>query len=156
MEEIWKHIRIDGQLSKYKISNYGQIKSFKYGKPRILKVKSNIKGYKQLRLTNENGKPAYVSIHRLVAEYFLDGFNSSLEIHHKDYNKENNRVDNLEAITTAQKIEYSKNFLCINQVKTVRLMCDNSVRQEIIANKLNISVSTVSNIKNNKYYKWVE
>lgn len=94
MEEIWKNI--EGFEGLYQISNYGNVKSLKYGKESILKPRKNKDGYLRVGLYI-NGKGKDYTIHRLVALYFIP--NNDLfktQINHKDENKENNNVNNLE------------------------------------------------------------
>lgn len=94
MEEIWKNI--EGFEGLYQISNYGNVKSLKYGKERILKPRKDKDGYLRVGLYI-NGKGKDYTIHRLVALYFI--LNNDLfktQINHKDENKENNNVNNLE------------------------------------------------------------
>lgn len=96
MEEVWKDI--DGFEGLYQVSNYGRIKSLPRNTTRgvILKPHKNTQGYLQVHLYKD-GKGKDYTIHRLVALYFIP--NNDLfktQINHKDENKENNNVDNLE------------------------------------------------------------
>ena len=99
MEEIWKEI--DG-YPNYMISSKGRVKSLerydKLGrlvKEKILKQGADGGGYKILRLYND-GKHKSFHSHRLVAQAFLDNPYNLPEVNHKDENKQNNCVDNLE------------------------------------------------------------
>ena len=93
--EIWKDV-CDG----YKVSNYGRVLSLakttirgrKYDK--ILSASKKDNGYYTVSI---NGNNEYV--HRLVAKAFIDNPNNLNEINHKDEDKSNNRVDNLEWCT---------------------------------------------------------
>lgn len=98
-KEIWKPIE---NYSDYYISNFGNVKSFKRGKERILKAGSN-KGYLFVILCNKF-KNKKRTIHSLVAEEFLNHKPSgmNLVINHKDFNRQNNNVDNLEIITNRE------------------------------------------------------
>ena len=95
--EIWKDI--EGYKGLYQISNYGNVKSLNYnktGKERILKPKKNI--YLQIML-HQNAKVKYFYIHRLVATAFILNPKNYPCVNHKDENKQNNHVDNLEWCT---------------------------------------------------------
>ena len=81
---------IDG-LDGYFISNKGRVKSVKWGKEILRKQHISEKGYMQVRINNKTFR-----IHRLVAKAFLDNTNGYDEINHKDENKTNNVVSNLE------------------------------------------------------------
>lgn len=96
MEEIWKPVKNFENL--YEISNLGRVKSHhKYGglDNRIMKQKINRYGYSCVKLSNR-GHTRHVQVHRLVAETFLENPNDFPMINHKDENKLNNHVENLE------------------------------------------------------------
>ena len=95
MKEIWKDI--PGYENLYQISNKGKIKSFynyRRNGTNILTPKIK-KGYYQIGL-RKNGKRKWLSIHRLVAITFISNNNNFKCVNHKDENKLNNNVDNLE------------------------------------------------------------
>lgn len=103
--EIWKDI--SGYECKYKISNYGRIKSLNYGKTQKEKIRKTQlnKGYAKVNLS-KNGKVKHYLVHRLVAEAFIPNPNNLTEINHKDENKENNHVSNLEWCTHKYNMSY--------------------------------------------------
>ena len=92
MEEHWKPIN---NFINYHISTFGNIKNIitnKYLKPTI---KS---GYYHITLTNNKFKKCY-KIHRLIALSFIDNPENKTDVNHKDKNKLNNHIDNLEWMT---------------------------------------------------------
>ena len=94
--EIWKDI--DGYEGLYQVSNLGRVKSLNYrrtGKERILKALKDRYGYLHVKLCKD-GKAKEYTIHRLVAEAFLYNPNGFSDVNHKDEDKENNAVGNLE------------------------------------------------------------
>ena len=96
MKEIWKDI--EGYEGKYQISNYGNVKSLKKKKHQcdyLLKPFITKNGYLRVSLS-KNNKYVQPLVHRLVAEYFINNPYNYKEINHKDENKLNNNVDNLE------------------------------------------------------------
>lgn len=102
-EEIWKDIR--GYEGRYQISNTGKVKSLHYhrgNKERVLIPRCSIRGntqrYYYVVLSKNNKQHTYY-IHRLVAEYFMDNPLKKPYVNHKDGNKHNNDVDNLEWVT---------------------------------------------------------
>jgi hypothetical protein len=54
-----------------------------------------------------NGKPTMKYIHRLVAEAYIDNTDSKKEVNHKDGNKLNNNVSNLEWVTTTENKQHA-------------------------------------------------
>lgn len=62
---------------------------------RVLKTGDNNSGYPTVNLYN-NGKRETKSIHRIVAKTFVDGYRDGMEVNHKDGDKHNNHIDNLE------------------------------------------------------------
>lgn len=107
--EIWRTVIIKGEIyDNYQVSNFGQILSLNYhrsGKPRLLKHGKNTQGYPIVSLC-KNGKRKNFTIHRLVAEAFLSNPDNLPQVNHKDENKTNNRVDNLEWCTNEYNINY--------------------------------------------------
>ena len=96
MQEIWRDI--EGFSGEYQVSNLGRIKSNKgYAniKERILKQSPSTKGYLQVCL-RYNSKQKTYRVHRLVAQTFLPNPENLPQVNHKDEDKTNNCVTNLE------------------------------------------------------------
>ena len=103
MDEIWHDIECYKGL--YQISNKGRVKSLKYGKERILIPGTNRLGYMYVCLYHDNMKKT-VKLHRLVANAFISNPYNLPEVNHKDENKKNNCVENLEWITHIDNCNY--------------------------------------------------
>lgn len=103
MEEIWRDI--EGYEGIYRVSNLGRVKSLARNiylhewpmplKERILKPYPNKKGYLGIDLRKDN-KRKCPRVHRLVAQAFITNPENKPQVNHKDCNKTNNKVDNLE------------------------------------------------------------
>lgn len=104
-EEQFKKI-YDG---KYELSSKGYIVS-NVGKRKILKGKLTSSGYRMIVLT-VNGKKLYPNLHRLIAQAFIPNPDNLPEVNHKDGNKDNNCVDNLEWVTTIQNQKHCRDNL---------------------------------------------
>ena len=108
MEE-WRDIK--GYEGLYQISNKGRVKTLGNNKTRKEKILSPRKrnGYFSVRLCKKGEKPKEFNIHRLVAQAFLLNPYNLPVVNHKDENKLNNNVENLEWCTQAYNVNYSYN-----------------------------------------------
>ena len=98
MNEEWKWIK--GYEGLYQISNMGRLKSFHRNKTdgEIRSVKNSKGWYLTMPLRGNNARRTE-RIHVLVAKHFIGDIPKGYHVHHKDGNKQNNRVDNLEIIS---------------------------------------------------------
>lgn len=101
-KEIWKNI---DNYDDYQVSNFGRVKSFKKGKERILKPSVAGRGYLFVVLC-KNGIRKEMLIHRLVANAFIQNPDNLPCVNHKDENKQNNHVDNLEWCDAKYNLNY--------------------------------------------------
>lgn len=99
--EVWKDIK---GYSKYQISSYGRVWSKK--RQIYLKQYKNNSGYLTVSLSADNGKVKRELIHRLVAIAFLENPNNYPCVNHKDEDKENNHLTNLEWCDKKYNINY--------------------------------------------------
>lgn len=86
------------------ISSDGRVKNSKTG--RILKTYKCNTGYKRVKINKDTHRASFY-IHRLVAEYFLDNPNGKPEVNHKDRDKNNNSINNLEWVTRAENMNHA-------------------------------------------------
>ena len=124
MLEIFKDIK--GYEGLYQVSNLGNVKSLNYnhtGKERILKP-GLVKEYLKVSLC-KNNKIRMFSVHRLVAEIFLPNPDNLPCVNHKDENKQNNCVDNLEWCTYKYNANYG------NRNKKISIKKRNNIKESI-------------------------
>lgn len=122
MEE-WKPIVCYEE--KYQISNYGQVKSLNYrgsGKDKILKLQKDTYGYNKVILY-KNGKAKTRTVHRLVAEAFIPNPNNLPQINHKDEDKSNNCVDNLEWCSAKYNNSYGSRKERVSMLQGKKVRC---------------------------------
>ena len=122
MNEEWRDIK--GYEGKYQVSNLGRVKSLardtnnQYCKvDKIIDSKPNKFGYLNVNLYKK-GKGKSFKVHRLAAIHFIENPENLPEVNHKDEDKTNNRVDNLEWCSRQYNVEYSqgKAVIGINKV----------------------------------------
>lgn len=92
VREVWKDIPHYEGL--YQVSNYGRIWSVRSQK--VLSPSKAPNGYLRLNLYAPNHKRKTESVHRLVALSFIPNPEEKPQVNHKNQNKEDNRVENLE------------------------------------------------------------
>ena len=102
-KEIWRPVA--GFEGAYEVSNLGNIRSFKVGNGILMTPNRNKYGYMKVLLFKD-GKPCCKNIHRLVAEAFIPNPNNLPQINHKNEDKADNRVENLEWCTCADNCNY--------------------------------------------------
>jgi len=169
--EIWKEI--DGYNGDYLTSNFGRIKSFKYGKERILiPIKDN--GYLRVNLC-KNGKEKIKSIHILMFESFNNYKLKSNEcVHHIDKNEINNMLDNFQLMTKSEHNSFHKPSEKTKElmreknkgenhprailkesdvIQIRRLLYERILTQKEIGKLFGVNQRTISNIKCRKNWK---
>lgn len=171
--EIWKDIA--GYEGVYQISNYGRVKSLPRRHistmTRIIKPSMTLSGYLYVSLKNRE-KIKRFKIHRLVAQAFIPNSENKPTINHKDGNKFNNCVDNLEWQTQAENNQHAVDTglapigvnrntakLTNEQVKYIRdnyKPFDSKFGGRALARKFDVKFSTIQNVVQGKTFKNVE
>lgn len=103
-EEKW--IPVDGYDGKYEVSSLGRVRSFarkSYNGKLLVQREQN--GYLAVHLSKSGKCKAYL-VHRLVATAFIPNKNNLPQVNHKDENKKNNSVENLEWCSCAYNLSY--------------------------------------------------
>lgn len=98
MIEDWKDII--GYEGLYQISNFGNVKTLKYNKSKLLKGAVNNCGYRQVNLSRDGVVKSF-KIHQLVTTHFLNHVINGYQkvINHIDFDRLNNVVSNLEIVS---------------------------------------------------------
>lgn len=120
-ETIWKTVVYNGEeYNQFQISNDGQLKNVKTGT--VYKQVVNKKGYNQVCVSlGSRDKKKVFRIHKAVAETFISNPNNKKEVNHKDGNKNNNHVSNLEWVTPSENVQHA----CQNGLHTPLYGVDN-------------------------------
>lgn len=101
--EVWRDI--PGYDGIYQVSNFGNVRSFKRRQWRSIRRCDNGHGYLFVTLCSGKCKKNHY-VHRLVAQQFVEnkGFDY---VNHKDFDRRNNRADNLEWCTQHDNVMHS-------------------------------------------------
>jgi hypothetical protein len=145
MEEVFKDI--PGYEGVYQVSNLGGIKSLdrkvthkncvpRFKKGKIITPAINKYGYKQVVLSL-NSKQKSICLHLLIARTFINN-ETKLQVNHKDFNKLNNNISNLEFVTHLENLihksensKHSSKYIGISYYKR-----DNLWQAEVKRNKI--------------------
>lgn len=147
-----KYIVIN-EFDNYAISNLGNIKNIKKGN--ILTPYLNTNGYLTYTFC-QNGVKKTFRLHRLVALYFIDNPNNLPYVNHKDGDKTNNKVENLEWCTAKENDVHARSSGLKNQEKPI--IAKNIETNETLTFKsvteagafLGINKGTISKVLNGK------
>ena len=170
-KEIWRWVV--GYEGLYMVSNMGNVmgvpKSTQAG--HLIRARTGHRGYMHVCLCKDNKKKTF-SVHRLVATAFIPNVDRKPEVNHKNGNRVDNRVENLEWVTRSENERHAYDKLgkqpqrywagkprlfarklTSEQVKAIR-QDQRPSRQ--IGLEYGVSKTTILNIKKGKQYKEVE
>jgi hypothetical protein len=106
--EVYKEI--PNTNGRYFASNYGNIKSFtKHESGLIMKPRTDYMGYHMVNLWQDGKRKTY-RVHVLVCLAFLGQTPKGSNIDHKDQDKQNNKLDNLQFLTIRQNVAKAQNL----------------------------------------------
>ena len=164
MNEEWRDIK--GYEGLYQVSNHGRVSSLNCrghkGCIGILTPRLDGKGYEMVALYKE-GKARNTKVHRLVAQAFIPNPNNYPQVNHKDENKTNNDVKNLEWCTNEYNHNYGTRNERVGKSLSKKVICIttgeifNSMREA--CRKYNISSGSMTECCQGKRktaggYKW--
>ena len=143
---------------KYEISDTGVVFSC-VGRRKELVGKINQYGYRMVVLT-VNGKKLYKTPHRLVAEAFLPNPENHPQVNHKDCNKLNNSVENLEWCTPTQNLIHARDNGLLTACKInmdianqIREDYNNGIKRRFLVEKYGIRKTQINCIINFERWK---
>jgi len=171
--EIWK--KAVGYPT-YEVSNLGRIKTFNWknsGQTRIMKPAIDKSGYLRTMLKDENGKITTIKVHRVILNTFKYRSDyKKYEVNHKDGNKQNNNIDNLEWVTRKENIQHcidnnlqyvlkgeeiGNSILKENDVIYIRNnFKPRVITRKMLASKFNVSEGTIKDILSRRSWKHVK
>ncbi|WNL63116.1 HNH homing endonuclease [Citrobacter phage Ci1] len=164
MKEVFKDVV--GYEEYFQISNFGRVFSKRSNK--ILKYSRSGLYLAISTKLNGRGKSTCLKIHRLVAEAFIPNPNNFSVVNHKDGNKHNNHVDNLEWCTQKENmihafdtglkvpivgVDMYNSKLSEQDVRDIRRLWKEGVSQVKLKNMFNVSKTTIQGVIHRKTYK---
>lgn len=121
-EEEWRDVL--GFEELYQVSNFGNVRTVKNGEAEMSQ-QENRNGYMTVHLRNK-GVERRAMVHRLVAEAFIPNPDELRDVNHKNGNKSDNRVENLEWVSHSDNMAHSFRELGKNVRHIVQLDLDNN------------------------------
>lgn len=115
--EKWEFVK---GTKDYLVSNRGRVLSLKK-EPCILVQSTTWQGYKRVNIMGHQ-----TSVHRLVAEAFVNGYFEGAIVNHIDENPANNNAENLEWCTYSKNNSYGKAHESRKVTKGAAIKCYNS------------------------------
>lgn len=176
MKEYWKkvphtiyfasnlgRIKTKDRLSTfYSDRKQGTISRTVRGKIRKLYLNKRCR-YWEVTVSNPDRKrrvPDVKKVHRMVAEAFLPNPHNLPEVNHKDGNRLNNHLENLEWCTRQQNMEHAhktgliKNMIPDSVVDAILIEYGRGVQKTFLAKKYQVSSASVSRIINGRYRRY--
>jgi hypothetical protein len=163
---IEQYKKIKG-FSNYRIYNNGSIYSEFVN--RYVTATEDSCGYLQNTLVDDKGNRKTIKNHRLVALAFLPNPENLPDVNHKDFNRKNNNVSNLEWCTEKYNTEYTAKFnmdnnsnsymklspLSEEQVLLIPTLLNYGFSVKLISKLYNVGHITIRNIITGKTWKWL-
>ena len=140
--EIWKTIE---EFPMYEVSNLGRIQNTTSKKILRATIKS---GYHNICLTNNNYRKT-CKVHRLVAMAFIPNLENKSDVNHKDKDKLNNKLSNLEWMTRKENCIHKSKDLIYKSNKNKALLRIDSDTNEIIEKYDSIELAGIWAYNNN-------
>lgn len=148
-------------FNNVKITIYENLTIYNHSKNQFIPFHISSNGYLEGRIGLKR-----VYLHRLIAKAFLSTFTESLSVNHIDGNKLNNNADNLEMLSLSDNTKHAhltgliktkgiKNKISKLNDEIALLIFNSSETYNKISNQYNISIATISLIKNKLRWKHI-
>ena len=150
--EIWKEIE---GYEKYQISSYGRVKSLKNNKESIKKHSISSRGYLVVTLFKNNISKT-LTVHRLVANTFIENKDNKLTVNHIDGNKLNNNISNLEWVTYSENTKHAWDTGLMENARKAAIIATEASKKQIFSKKLDLkfeSCTEAANYIKNNYFE---
>jgi hypothetical protein len=169
MIETWKTVDLN---TAYEVSNMGHIRRttrVNGGKRAGKSLGYNLdNGYREIVFFDDKHNRIRKLVHQVVSEAFLGKIPVGMEVNHKDGNKRNNKLSNLEYVTPSQNIQHAirtglmkpvrgtrigTSKLTPRQVRRIRQRYDAGASMADIARRMKLGLTTVGDICNRRSWR---
>lgn len=164
MSTSWKEIP---GYTGYMVSSDGQVFNSNSGANGSLLKQEDRQGYRFVRMKRDDGVKKNLRVHRLVAKAFLKNPENKREVNHKNGDKSDNRVENLEWCTPSENAKHSYAVLhrdppvkkgsglrvrLLNETQ-VQIIRETNISCRKLAELFGVSRSTVNNVRLGRSYR---
>lgn len=163
----WRSIIVNGVKTNYEVSDDGKVRNIKTGK--ILKYWIDRDGYYRTTISI-NKKSYHTGTHRFVAIAFIPNPDNLPEVNHKNGKKWDNRVENLEWVTTQENVQHAfytglkyatlgeDNSLSVYTEKQIRKVCsllEKGMSNKKISEKTGVNRKYITDIKKGRRWRHI-
>lgn len=167
--EVWK--KIDFADKHYEISNHGRVKSFVSDTGGKILKGMDVRGFQTVGIV-VNAEKKQFCVHKLTAEFFIQKEdNNQTVVIHKDWDKSNNQISNLEWVTSEVSYQRTHKKILDEQRRSghivtnsklkpedivlLKTMLNKGIKQNVIARLFAISEMQVTRIKRNENWSHI-
>lgn len=173
--EAWRDV--PNTKGQYQATESGMVRSVSIGKRtgrqrgRILSPTASRKGYRCFRICVEGEAPRNVKLHRVIMETFIGPCPAGMQVNHKDGDKTNNTVENLEYVTCKENIRHcwstglhgtehcrgarnNKSKLSEGDVREIRRLSENTSQKQL-ALMFHVTATTICSIQKRRMWKHI-
>jgi hypothetical protein len=160
MIEEWRPV---ARWPEYEVSNLGRVRRVETG---AIRKPVSVSGYQAMRLTRPGGEGETILVHRAVALAFLrKPRRARNQVNHKDSNRWNPRLDNLEWVTASQNIKhgYDHGACCakgarnghskLNDQAVAEIRASDSGHFPSLALRFGVSIATIRDVSARRTWK---
>ena len=148
-----------GYEGLYEASYDGRVRSLKRKTPKVLKPTLMPEGYLRICLTKNRLGKCFL-LHRVVAEAFLKKISGKPKVNHKDGNKLNCAVDNLEWCYDSENITHSIDMGLrkrkLSKLEVIAILVQPFVSQRALAKRHRVSCRLIRGIRGGEFYERVD
>lgn len=147
------------KYNKYEIDNLGNV--YRKGNDEPLKPFGDGRGYNRVDLMSDRNERISAKIHLIMAHTFLGKQKPGIIVNHKDGNKSNNSLNNLEYISQRENVAHAQRlikgmvYLDDESITGILLLRNDGVPLQDIADEYNIPYHVVRDLVQGKTYNHI-